>query len=112
VDQIQARLRQNLEDAQWFTQQVQSTTNWKVLAPVPLQTICIRHEPPGLAGEALDAHTLRWVEQINQSGEAFMSPSMLDGRWMVRVSIGVEGTQRHHVERLWELIRTTAEHKG
>jgi aromatic-L-amino-acid/L-tryptophan decarboxylase len=48
------------------------------------------------------------VNQINDSGAAFMSPSMLDGRWMVRVSIGVEGTERSHVERLWSLIRETA----
>ena len=56
-------------------------------------------------GEALDQHTLNWVNQINSSGAAFMSPSMLDGRWMVRVSIGVENTEREHVERLWALLQ-------
>jgi len=45
------------------------------------------------------------VRAINASGSAFMSPSMLDGRWMVRVSIGVEATTRNHVEALWQLIR-------
>jgi aromatic-L-amino-acid decarboxylase len=34
-----------------------------------------------------------------------MSPSMLDGRWMVRVSIGVEATTREHLEALWQLLR-------
>jgi aromatic-L-amino-acid decarboxylase len=61
-----------------------------------------------LSGDALDAHTLAWVGRINRSGEAFMSASILDGRWMVRVSIGVEATERHHVERLWQLIQTSA----
>ena len=37
-----------------------------------------------------------------------MSPAMLDGRWMARVSIGVESTERHHVEALWRLMRETA----
>ena len=37
--------------------------DWRVLAPVPLQTVCVRHEPPGLEGEALDRHTLAWVER-------------------------------------------------
>jgi aromatic-L-amino-acid decarboxylase len=75
---------------------------------VALQTVCIRHEPAGLEGEALDRHTLDWVGRINRSGEAFMSPSQLDGRWMVRVSIGVEATTRAHLERLWALLRETA----
>jgi aromatic-L-amino-acid/L-tryptophan decarboxylase len=105
VESIQARLRRDLDNAQWFAAQVAAEPNWKILAPVALQTICIRHEPTGLTPEELDAHTLRWVNQINESGAAFMSSAVLDGRWMVRVSIGVEATERHHVEALWQLIR-------
>ena len=77
-----------------------------VLAPVPLQTVCIRHDPGGLDGEALDRHTLAWVDRLNSSGEAYVTPSVLDGRWMVRVSVGVESTERAHVERLWSLMQT------
>jgi aromatic-L-amino-acid decarboxylase len=109
VEGLQARLRRDLENAQWFAEQVQSTPDWCVLAPVPLQTICVRHEPPGLEGEALDKHTLAWVERVNNSGGAYLGPSMLDGRWMVRVSIGSISTERQHVEALWALMRREAE---
>ena len=61
-----------------------------MLAPVPLQTVCVRHEPAGLDGEALDRHTLAWVDRVNRSGAAYLTPAVLDGRWMVRVSIGAE----------------------
>jgi aromatic-L-amino-acid decarboxylase len=105
IDAIQARLRRDLENARWFAAQVAATPDWRVLAPVSLQTVCIRHQPTGLSGDELDRHTLAWVRAINQSGAAFMSPSMLDGRWMVRVSIGVEATTRKHLEALWQLIR-------
>ena len=108
IDAIRARLRRDLDNAQWFADAVARTEDWRVLAPVRLQTVCIRHEPPGLAGNALDAHTLAWVGAINRSGAAFMSPSQLDGRWMVRVSIGVEATTRKHVEALWELLQARA----
>jgi aromatic-L-amino-acid decarboxylase len=108
IDAIRARLRRDLDNAQWFARQVEADADWRVLAPVALQTVCIRHEPAGLEGEALDRHTLDWVGRINRSGEAFMSPSQLDGRWMVRVSIGVEATTRAHLERLWALLRETA----
>ena len=108
IDSIKARLREDLENAQWFAHQVEAEEDWHVVAPVTLQTVCILHRPPGLDGDALDAHTLKWVNQINQSGTAFMSPSQLNGRWMVRVSIGVESTRKEHVARLWELLRHTA----
>ncbi len=109
IDAIRERLRRDLDNAQWFAAQVKQATEWRVLAPVNLQTVCIRHQPAGMEGENLDAHTLAWVNAINQSGEAFMSPSLLDGRWMVRVSIGVEATTREHVQRLWGLIQRSAD---
>lgn len=107
-DAIRERLRHDIDNANWLAKQVENTRHWQVLAPVNLQTVCIRYQPPGIDSEALDAFTLRWVNQINQSGEAFMSASQLDGRWMVRVSIGVESTTREHVETLWALIQKVA----
>jgi len=106
---LQARLRRDLENAKWLAARVESTPNWRVLAPVPLQTVCVRHEPSGLDGEALDRHTLAWAERVNRSGDAYLTPATLDGRWMVRVSIGAIPTERAHVEALWAAMRHAAE---
>jgi aromatic-L-amino-acid decarboxylase len=108
IDNLQARLRRDLENARWLAEQVVTTEDWRVLAPVQLQTVCVRHEPPGLSGEALDRHTLGWATRINQSGAAYVTPALLDGRWMVRVSIGAEQTERRHVEEMWSLMRREA----
>jgi len=108
IDAIRGRLRRDLDNAQWFARQVTQTENWHVLTAVKLQTVCIRHQPPGVEGEALDNHTLAWVNAINSSGKAFMSPAQLDDGWMVRVSIGVEATTRDHLQKLWDLIQLHA----
>jgi aromatic-L-amino-acid decarboxylase len=76
---------------------------------VPLQTLCVRHEPSGLDGDALDRHTLAWADRVNRSGAAYLTPAVLDGRWMVRVSIGAIATERTHVEALWSAMRSVAE---
>lgn len=108
---LQARLRRDIENAQWLTAQVRSAAGWRLLAPVPIQTLCVRYEPPGLAGEALDRYTLAWTDRINQSGGAYLTPAILDGRWMVRVSIGALTTERADVEALWALMRQEAEQR-
>ncbi len=108
VSGLQARLRRDMSNAQWLSEQVQAEPDWRVLAPVVLQTICVRHEPPNLTGEALDRHTQAWVERVNRSGKAFLTSAVLDGRWMVRISIGSIPTERAHVEALWSLIRHEA----
>ena len=109
VAALQARLRRDLDNARWLAEQVRLAPGWRVLAPVPLQTLCVRHGPPGLDGSALDEHTLGWAERVNRSGAAYLTPATLDGRWMVRVSVGAELTERRHVEALWGLMRQEAE---
>lgn len=102
---LQARLRRDLANAQWLAAQVDATPQWERVAPVPLQTVCVRHRPPGIEGEALDRHTLEWMGRLNQSGAAFVTAAVLGGRWAVRVSIGAETTERAHVAALWARMR-------
>jgi aromatic-L-amino-acid decarboxylase len=105
VAALQARLRRDLDNARWLAEAVAAAPGWRVVAPVPLQTVCIRHEPAGLDGEALDRHTLAWVDRLNRSGAAWLTPAVLDGRWVVRVSIGALETEREHVEELWRQLQ-------
>ncbi len=109
VSGLRARLRRDLANARWLADAVAATPAWRVVAPVPLQTVCLRHEPAGLEGESLDLHTRAWAERLNRSGDAYVTPAVLDGRWMVRVSIGAETTERRHVEALWAAMRREAE---
>lgn len=112
VERLQERIRRDMANAQWLADQVDATPGWERLAPVPLQTVCVRHRPPGLDGEALDAHTSNWVGRIHASGLAYLTPAILDGRWMVRVSIGAEATEQADVAAVWDAMRTTAEEVG
>jgi aromatic-L-amino-acid decarboxylase len=106
---LQSRLRRDLENAAWLAGEIPGTPGWRVLAPVTLQTLCVRHEPAGLEGAELDRHTQAWAARLNQSGVAYLTPAVLDGRWMVRVSVGAEHTERRHVEQLWAAMREEAE---
>ena len=105
VAQLQARLRRDLENAKWLADQVQAEPEWRVLNPVVLQTVCVRHEPAGLSADALDRHTRDWCDRMNRSGRAYLTPAILDDRWMVRVSIGAIATERAHVAELWKEMK-------
>ena len=51
VNGLCARLRRDIANAKWLEEQIRTTPGWRVLAPVVLQTLCVRHEPPGIEGE-------------------------------------------------------------
>jgi aromatic-L-amino-acid/L-tryptophan decarboxylase len=105
VEALQQRLRRDLDNARWLAEQVKASGDWELLAPVQLQTLCIRHRPAGLDDEALDSHTRAWAERLNASGDAYVTPAILNGRWMVRVSVGALPTEREHVQRLWQRLQ-------
>lgn len=107
IEGLQQRLRRDLANAQWLAEKIRAQRDWKVLAPVNLQTLCIRHEPEGLSTDALDAHTRQWADDLNRSGQAYVTPATLDGRWMVRISIGALPTEQQHVAALWEQLQAT-----
>ncbi|MFM7274099.1 MAG: pyridoxal phosphate-dependent decarboxylase family protein, partial [Gammaproteobacteria bacterium] len=104
VEAIRARLREHVLLARALAERLAARPDWRVLAPVTLQTVCLRHEPPGLGAEALDAHTRRWAQAVNDSGEAYLTPALIDGAWGVRVSIGSEYTNASAVEQLEALM--------
>jgi aromatic-L-amino-acid decarboxylase len=106
---LQARLRRDIASAKRLADLIRSAPGWEVVAPVPLQTICVLHRPPGLDGDALDRHTRGWAERVNQSGTAYLTPAKLGDRWVVRVSVGAEQTERGDVEALWAVMRREAE---
>lgn len=110
AEAIRARLRRDLANAQWLADQVEATPRWELCAPVPLQTVCVRHHPEDMVdARALDAHQQAWAERVNATGRAFVTPALVEGRWVVRVSIGAEPTQRSDVEVLWALCRALAD---
>ena len=106
---LQARLRRDLDNAKWLADQVRATPPWRLAAPVQLQTVCVRHEPLGLEGEVLDRHTMAWADRLNRSGKAYVTPAVIKGGWMVRVSVGTIATERQHVEQLWRDMQEAVE---
>jgi aromatic-L-amino-acid decarboxylase len=106
---LRDKIRRDCEEARWLAKEIESSPNWLVVAPVTLQTVCVRHKPPGLEDDDLDAHTLRWSRAINESGFAYVTPSVAAGRWMVRISIGAQLTERGDLEDLWRCMQQFAE---
>ena len=106
---IQARIRRDLANARWLADQITAAPDWQLVAPAPLQTVCARHAPAGLAEPARSAHNLAIARAVNAGGAAYLTPSLLDGEQILRISIGAERTERAHVEALWaELQRVAA----
>jgi aromatic-L-amino-acid decarboxylase len=108
VEGIRARVQRDLGNARWLAAEVAAAPGWEVVAPVVLQTVCVRHAPAGLAEPEISAHNFAIARHINDAGRAYLTPTVLDGRQILRISIGAERTERAHVAALWDALRAAA----
>ena len=71
------------------------------MAPRPFSLVCFRREAP-------DEENARILEAVNESGEAFLSHTKLDGRYVLRLAIGNARTTEDDVLAAWAALRRAA----
>ena len=98
---LRAALREDVELAQELASRVVADPRLELAAPAPLSLVCLQHRDGDDATKAL-------MEAVNADGGVFLTHTVLDGRYTIRVSIGTLATERRHVDRLWELIDDAA----
>jgi aromatic-L-amino-acid decarboxylase len=102
VEVFQPMIRNHVALTQELAQTVQDDPRFDIVAPHPLNLLCIAVRADNLdeANAATDALT----ERANASGEALFTRTVLDGRSVLRISIGARSTERRHVVAAWELL--------
>jgi aromatic-L-amino-acid decarboxylase len=106
---IREHLTRHIRLARQFADWVDADPDFERLAPVPLSVVCFRWHPTTLTSEAdLNAANGRLLEAVNATGEVFLSHTVLDGRFTLRLAVGHIDTQESHVRRAWELLRSHA----
>jgi aromatic-L-amino-acid decarboxylase len=110
VEGLQARVRRDVANAAWLAAQVDAAPEWERLAPAPLQTVCLRHVPATRAGdeESVAVHNVAIAAAVNAAGRFYLTPAMVKGIQLLRVSVGAGPTERTHVEGVWAALRAAA----
>jgi aromatic-L-amino-acid decarboxylase len=98
---LQERIREAIRLATLFEAWVRVEPGWEVVAPRPFSLVCFRHE-------GSDDENARILEAVNASGEAFLSHTRLDGRYVLRLAIGNARTTEGDVRVAWDALRREA----
>jgi aromatic-L-amino-acid decarboxylase len=105
-----ARLRAHCRLARLFASWVEASPDWELLAPVPFALVCFRACPKG--AHDLNAVNEKIMNQINASGDAYLSHTKLNDRFTLRLSVGSIRVEERHIEKVWKLLneRLSAHH--
>lgn len=101
VEGLQYHVRRHVALAQEFAQWVREDKRFELVVPPPLNLVCFRHK----GGDALNAKIL---DQLNKSGDLFLTHTKLSGKFTLRLCVGQTYTEARHVREAWEKISQVA----
>jgi aromatic-L-amino-acid decarboxylase len=79
------------------------------MAPVSFSTVCFRFNSGNKNDDELNKLNEVLLEKINSSGKLFLSHTKLNGKFVLRLTIGSIRQERRHVEGAFQLIKQIAQ---
>jgi aromatic-L-amino-acid decarboxylase len=98
---LEAHIRRGVECAARFEEWVADEPGWELCAPRPFSVVCFRLR-------ADDERNRELAQRVNASGEIFISGTVLNGRYVLRLAVGNMRTSVDDVWRAWEVLRREA----
>jgi aromatic-L-amino-acid decarboxylase len=98
---LQERIREAIRLAERFERHVRDEPGWELMAPRPFSLVCFRRDGTDEENEAT-------LGRVNESGEAFLSHTRLDGRYVLRLAVGSARTTEADVDAAWAALRRAA----
>ena len=102
VETFRAMIRRHVGLTQELAAMVRGDRRFEIFAPHPLNLLCL-HVADDDPVEA-DRRTDALIEAANATGEAHFTRTVVDGRSVLRFSIGARTTERRHVDAGWRLL--------
>jgi aromatic-L-amino-acid decarboxylase len=100
-DGVAEILRRHIEFGQRVKRAVEADSRFELVAPVHFALVCFRYK-------GSDEENQRLLDAVNVTGKAFLSHTVLDGRFVIRFSIGNLGTTQEDIDEIWSLIQRLA----
>lgn len=101
LEGVKEILRNHISWACELANQIEEHPQMEVAAPHPFSLVCFRYK-------GSDEQNRELMDRVNATGVAFLSHTVLNGRFVVRLAIGNIRTTRDDIQRVWECIQTEA----
>jgi len=108
IEGIRDIVLRHMELAQEIKKRVEEHEHFQLMAPVHFGLVCFRLND-GRNEQDLDRLNREFIEKLNNTGKMFLTHTMLDKKYVLRMSVGSRTTQARHVEAAWDTIMSTAE---
>lgn len=109
VQGLQAFIRNHCQLAKTLQQKIDADPAFERLAPVPFNLICFRYKPARISDiDTLNALNKALMDALNASGKMYLTHTLIDDRFVLRLCIGAVSVTQTHLDEAWEQIKQQA----
>jgi aromatic-L-amino-acid decarboxylase len=108
TDALREKVRMHIHIAARLAEMISAEKDFEILAPVVINVVCFRYRPDIGSNDEINRINEALNHRLNDSGSIYLSHTMLNGKYTLRMVTGQTDVTIGHVTRAWELIKTTA----
>jgi aromatic-L-amino-acid decarboxylase len=108
INGLRKKIRNHILFASRLEQLIRKEADFEILAPVVINVVCFRYLPAGSNEKQVNVLNEKLNHMLNDTGRIYLSHTMLNGKYTLRMVTGQTNVTLEHVEKAWELIRETA----
>ena len=91
-------IKQNVDQCHYLVELIEASPELELMAPAPLNIVCLRYRVDGLSTEALNKLNQQIMFELHEQGIAIPTYTMLDGQFAIRVAHTNHRTRREDFE--------------
>ncbi len=102
-------IARHIELAQGLAAKIEAADDFELQIPPRLALFCFRYRPLEISDEGrLDDLNARLLDALNDGGEVYLTQTRVRESYTIRFCVGKAGTERHHLDKAWQIIQQTA----
>jgi len=108
VKGLQDKIRYHIKLAERLAEMIAQEKDFEILAPLTINVVCFRFKPAGAQEAEINKINETLNHLLNDSGKMYLSHTVINGIYTLRMVTGQTNVRIEHVEMAWDLIRKTA----
>jgi aromatic-L-amino-acid/L-tryptophan decarboxylase len=105
---LRKKIRSHISIAARLSEMIAQEADFEILAPVIICVVCFRYNPGRSNEDELNTLNENLNHRLNDSGKIYLSHTVLNGRYTLRMVTAQTNVTAEHVEKAWNLIKQTA----
>jgi aromatic-L-amino-acid decarboxylase len=108
VEGLREKVREHIGFASALSEWISKEVDFEILAPVVICVVCFRYHPSGYCEEKINDLNEELNHRLNDTGKLYLSHTVLNGKYTLRMVTAQTNVTLGHVERAWLLIKETS----